>query len=114
MMKHLDGIVGWKPTARDSAPAWWAGVLGATRVASGTRRACGEFSVDDGHDASSQNFDRSQHLPMRERRDAHLECNSRDAPEGIIHVQYFLRDRFGVADQQRTCGSAYLTHPTTG
>jgi hypothetical protein len=32
---------------------------------SGTRRACGESSTEDGHDASSQDFDRSQHLLMR-------------------------------------------------
>ena len=44
---------------------------------------------------------------MRQRRDTHLECDARDAAEGIIHVQYFLRDSLGVADQQRTRGSAH-------
>src|ERR1700676_3675358 len=44
---------------------------------------------------------------MRQRRDAHLEGNARDAAERIIHVQYFLRDSLGVADQQRTRGSAH-------
>src|ERR1700688_5071960 len=44
---------------------------------------------------------------MRQRRDAHLERNARDAAERIIHVQYFLRDCLGVTDQQRTCGSAH-------
>jgi hypothetical protein len=29
-----------------------------------------------------------------------------EAAEDFIHVQYFLRDRFGVADQQRAGGSA--------
>src|ERR1700732_294261 len=44
---------------------------------------------------------------MRQRRDTHLECDARDAAEGIIHVQYFLRDSLGVTDQQRTCWSAH-------
>ena len=79
----------------------------AGAVVRNRRGAGGELFTDDGRDAGSQDFDRSQHLLMRERRDAHLERDARDAAEGFVHVQYFLRDSFGVADQERTGGSAH-------
>src|SRR4030088_2314 len=43
---------------------------------------------------------------MRNRRDAHLERNARDAAEGLVVIQYFLRNSFGVADEQRARGPA--------
>src|ERR1700721_672660 len=43
---------------------------------------------------------------MRQRRDPHLESNARKAAEGIVYIKYLLRNRFGVANQQRTRGSA--------
>src|ERR1700686_471861 len=48
-----------------------------------------------------------QHLLMRKRRDAHLERDARDAAEDFIVIQYFLRNRFGIADEQRAGGPAY-------
>src|SRR5579862_5625507 len=44
---------------------------------------------------------------MRKRRNAHLERDARKAAQGFIHVEHFLRDRFGVANQQRARGSAH-------
>ena len=46
------------------------------------------------------------HLLMREGRDTHLERDPRKASKDVIHVQYLLGDRLGVADQQRTGWSA--------
>lgn len=43
---------------------------------------------------------------MRERRDTHLEGNSRKASEDFVHVQYLLRDGLSIANQQRACGSS--------
>src|ERR1700733_2873891 len=43
---------------------------------------------------------------MRQRRDPHLESNARKAAEGFVYIKYLLRNRFGVANQQRTRGSA--------
>src|SRR5260370_23155273 len=73
----------------------------------GTRGRRSELFTDPGCDASSQNLDGPQHLLMRERRDAHLERNAREAAEDIVHVQYLLRDHFGIANEQRTCGSTH-------
>jgi hypothetical protein len=73
----------------------------------GAYRARTELPADDGRDSGSQNFDSTQHLLMRQRRHTHLECDARDAAEGLVHVEYFLRDSFSIADQQGTRGSAY-------
>jgi hypothetical protein len=60
---------------------------------------------DDRSNAGSQKFDRPQHLLVRERRDTHLERNSRKASQDVVHVQDLLRDRFRIADQQGARGS---------
>src|ERR1700683_3088077 len=44
---------------------------------------------------------------MGESRDSHLKGNAGDAAKCFVHVQYFLRDSLGIADQQRTRGSAH-------
>ena len=44
---------------------------------------------------------------MRKRGDAHLERNARNAAEDFVVIQYFLRNRFRVADEQRAGGPAY-------
>src|SRR5579859_1427578 len=43
---------------------------------------------------------------MRECRNTHLESNARKATEHFIHIEYLLCYGFGIADQQRTGGSA--------
>jgi hypothetical protein len=43
---------------------------------------------------------------VREHRHAHLKSNTGKAAEDFIHIQYLLCDRFGVSDQQRTCGAS--------
>jgi hypothetical protein len=74
--------------------------------ASGTREHGSELFTDHGRNAGSKNLNRPQHRLMRKRRDAHLERNARETTEDIVHVEYFLRDSPGVADQECTCGSA--------
>jgi len=54
----------------------------------------------------SQKFDRPQHRLVRERRDTHLESNSRKASQNFVHVKYLLHNRFSIADQQGARGSA--------
>ena len=66
---------------------------------SGRRGRSRELFTDDGRDAASQDFNGPQHLLVRERRDAHLEREARDAAEHFIHIHYFLGDRFRIADQ---------------
>ena len=44
---------------------------------------------------------------MRQCGDAHLERDARDPAEDVVHVEYLLRNRFGVPDQQRACRSAH-------
>src|ERR1700693_5080063 len=60
---------------------------------------------DDRSNAGPKKFDRPQHLLVRERRDTHLESNSRQASQNFVHVQDLLRDRFSIADQQGARGS---------
>ena len=43
---------------------------------------------------------------MRKRRNAHLERDARNATEDLVVIQYFFRNRFGVADEQCAGGSA--------
>src|SRR5665213_3976016 len=62
----------------------------------------GKLSADDRGDARSQDLDGSKHLFMRNRRDAHLESDPRNAAKRLIDIEYFPSDSFGVADQQRT------------
>src|SRR6267143_4056688 len=70
------------------------------------RRYCHAFFPDIWSNPGSQKFDRPQHLLLRESRDTHLESNSRKASQNFVHVQYLLRDRFSIADQQGAGGSA--------
>jgi len=51
---------------------------------SGTRGQSSELFTDDGRDACSQNLNGPQHLLMRERRDAHLERDAREAAENFV------------------------------
>jgi hypothetical protein len=68
---------------------------------------CAKFSTEYGHDTNSQDFDSSQHLLMGQGRDTHLEGNAGNAAEGLIQIQYFLGDRFGITYQQCTGRSAH-------
>jgi hypothetical protein len=43
---------------------------------------------------------------VRKRRHTHLESNTGEAAEDVIHIQYLLRDGFGIADEQRTRGAS--------
>ena len=66
----------------------------------------GEFFAYDRCDAGAENLDGPQHLLVRERRDTHLEGDARDAAEHFVHVEDFLRNGLGIADEQSACGSA--------
>jgi hypothetical protein len=54
----------------------------------------------------AEEFDRPQHLLVRQRRDAHLESDSRKTSESFVYIQYLLRNRFSIANQQRARGPA--------
>jgi len=47
--------------------------------------------MEDRHDTSSQDFDGSQHLLMRQRRDTHLERDARDAADADPNRQRILQ-----------------------
>src|SRR5258708_12895553 len=44
---------------------------------------------------------------MWKRGGAHLESDTRDSTKDVIVIQYFLRNGFGVADEQRAGGPAH-------
>src|ERR1700752_2419693 len=54
-----------------------------------TCRHSGELLFDDWDYSSPQEFNRPQHLLMRERRHAHLKRNASEAAKGFVHVEYF-------------------------
>jgi hypothetical protein len=43
-------------------------------------------------------------FPVRKRRDTHLKRDARYVSEGFVHVQYFLSQSSGIADQQCPVG----------
>jgi len=61
---------------------------------------------DNRRRAFPEDFYGAQSFLVRERRDAHLECDARNATENFIHIKDLLRDRSSVSDQPRTGRSA--------
>src|SRR5580704_6293763 len=73
---------------------------------SGAYRGDAEFVPYNGCDRGAEDLYGVQHFLVRKRRDAHLECDAGDTAENFIHVKDLFRDRFSVANQQRTGRSA--------
>src|SRR5882757_5717212 len=46
------------------------------------------------------------HLRMRQRRDAHLEGDARDAAKGFVDVEDLFPNGFGIADNERAGGTS--------
>src|SRR5579864_9524960 len=66
-----------------------------------------ELFPDNRRRAFPEDFYGAQHFLMRERRDAHLECDAGDAAENFIHVKDLFRDGFSVTDEQRASRAAH-------
>src|SRR5229473_7279236 len=70
------------------------------------QRSDTQLAPDNGRHLSPEDFYGVQHFVVWQRRDAHLECDARNAAKNFVHVKDLFCDRFSVADQQRAGRSA--------